>query len=77
MAVAVVERFEQKPFYGLSAGQESGRCREETISGGSSAYFTIKYRLASLIWYKHVFLVRIVSDVISRRGQVLLHANAN
>ena len=30
-----------------------------------------------MIWYKHVFLVRIVSDVISRRGQFLLRANAN
>ena len=58
-------------------GQKSDLRREETISEGSSANFTIKHRLASLIRYKHVLLVRVVSDVISHRGQFSLHANGN
>ena len=61
VAVAVVERFEQiSRCMNCPPGQESGRCREETISGGSSAQFTIKLSLASMIWHKHVLLVEIV-----------------
>ena len=38
VAVAVVERFEQiSRCMNCPPGQESGRCGEETISGGSSA----------------------------------------
>ena len=39
--------------------------------------FTIKYRLAELIWYKHELLVRVASDDMSRRSQSSLHANGN
>ena len=36
MAIAVVERFQQEPMYGLSAGTKvSGRCREVAVSGGA------------------------------------------
>ena len=36
MAIAVVERFQQEPMYGLSAGTKvSGRCRKVAVSGGS------------------------------------------
>lgn len=46
----------------------SGRCREDAISEGSGAYFTIKYRLTILSWYKDVLRARVVSDM-SRRSQ--------
>ena len=37
MAIAVVERFQQEPKYGLSAGTKvSGRFREVAVSGGAT-----------------------------------------
>ena len=74
MAVAVVERFEQKPFYGLSAKIKQVAVLERMPSVEVRLHdFTIKYRLALLTWYKHVLRARVVSDM-SRRSQFSLHA---
>ena len=45
-----------------------------TVVERTTVYFTIKYRLASLIWYKDVLLARVVNEM-SRRSQFSLHAN--
>ena len=77
MAVAVVERFEQKPFYGLSAKIKQVAVLQRMPSVEVRVHvFTIKYRLALLTWYKQVLRARVVSDM-SRRSQFSLHANGD
>ena len=77
MAVPVVERFQQKPFYGLSAKIKQVAVLQRMPSVEVRVHvFTIKYRLALLTWYKHVLRARVVSDM-SRRSQFSLHANGD
>ena len=52
----------------------SGRFREDAIRRGSSAYFTIKYTLALLTWYKDVLRARVMSDVPPQSVFVVLLA---
>ena len=77
MAVPVVERFQQKPFYGQSAKIKQVAVLQRMPSVEVRVHvFTIKYRLALLTWYKHVLRARVVSDM-SRRSQFSLHANGD
>ena len=73
MAVPVVERFQQKPFYGLSAKIKQVAVLQRMPSVEVRVHdFTIKYRS----WYKHVLRARVVSDMF-RRSQFSLHANGD
>ena len=77
MAVPVVERFQQKLFYGLSAKIKQVAVLQRMPSVEVRVHvFTIKYRLALLTWYKQVLRARVVSDM-SRRSQFSLHANGD